>query len=453
MLGRLTARAHLCAGLLIGSLLVAAPVGAERCDGCVRAGAASVALGVPPGTPLAGYGSAARRQLFPDILGRIPHAFWFKPHTGEMDPLFARALVLDDGRARVVWIVVDLIAVDGSFRRDVERGLREAGVPPGALIVSASHTHSGPGAFLDSALMGMLAVDRYDTAVRAALVHTMVEAVKRADGAKTPARVGTLGVRGPDLVRSRLGRPLEPDLVVVKIVGSGGPPIAVLWNYPIHGTMLGPKNLALSGDVMGIASREIERALGVPALFVNGAVGDVSPRRHGRAAALADGAALAAAVRGAWARAEPRAAAPLATRAMSVALGPPSLSLTNCLARWLPRWLRVPLGAALPHAAELWAVSFGDATGVTIPGELQSDLGRRIVEGARPTRAHIFVAGLSNDYLGYFVTSPDYERTSYIACASLYGADAGVELTRAATALVRSLRDPTGPSAADRGQR
>ncbi len=81
----------------------------------LRAGAAMVAFTVPDGTPVAGYGSVRRRLLFPDVLGLHPHAFWFKPHEGELDPPAARAIVLDDGRERLVWVAVDLIAVDRAF--------------------------------------------------------------------------------------------------------------------------------------------------------------------------------------------------------------------------------------------------------------------------------------------------------------------------------------------------
>src|SRR5206468_8239822 len=77
---------------------------AERCLDCLQAGAATVSLPVPPGTPLAGYGNWARRLVAPDLFGRFPHAFWFRPHDGVLDPVVARALVLETAETRVVWI-------------------------------------------------------------------------------------------------------------------------------------------------------------------------------------------------------------------------------------------------------------------------------------------------------------------------------------------------------------
>ena len=60
---------------------------AQPCPDCVRAGAAAGVFAVPAGTPLAGYGGFTRRLLVPDVLGRYPHAFWFKPSEGELDPV------------------------------------------------------------------------------------------------------------------------------------------------------------------------------------------------------------------------------------------------------------------------------------------------------------------------------------------------------------------------------
>src|SRR6185436_15077624 len=72
-----------------------------------HAGAARVALQVPAGSPLAGYGAFARRLLIPDVLGRHPHAFWFRPSSGERDSLAARALVLESAGVRVALVSVD----------------------------------------------------------------------------------------------------------------------------------------------------------------------------------------------------------------------------------------------------------------------------------------------------------------------------------------------------------
>jgi hypothetical protein len=444
--GALTAAALVLAGLLA----VAVDARAAGCPGCVSAGAARVELGVPAGTPLAGYGDRARRLPVPDLLGRHPHAFWFRPSEGVRDPVVARALVLDGGGRRLTWLTADLVAVDRAFTARVTRALAEAGLAPGAVMVSASHTHSGPGAFMESGVLGFVAMDRYHPEVRDALVASLVEAARRADAARMPARVASAAIRGPDLTVGRLKRPVDKDVVVVKVVAESGAPIAAVWNYAIHGTTLAAVNLRLSGDVMGAAGRELERALGVPALYVNGAVADVSPSRHGEIESDAAGRELAAAARAAWDAAEPAAPATLALATERVTLPSPYLSLRNCSASWIPGWLRAPLGAILPVDAEVIAARLGDVAWVSMPGELQSELGQAVKGAGRPAIPRVFVAGLSNDYLGYFLTPTDYRRTTYVACATLYGPHAGQRLAEAAGRLIRSLGGPGRDATAHR---
>lgn len=429
-------------GRLLLAALLAAPAAAAAagaCPACLQAGAAVVPVAVPPGTPLAGYGSWDRRLLVPDLLGRHPHAFWLRPHQGVLDPPAVRALVLEGGDRRLVWLALDLVAVDRGFTAGLAARLDALGLGGAALVVSASHTHSGPGAYLDAGLLAVLSVDREDAGVREAVAGAAVEAVRRAGAARRPARIGAGSAAGPPLTRGRLGHPVDQELTVLKVVGTEGPPIAVVWNYAIHGTMLGPSNLSLSGDVMGVASRRLERELGIPALFVNGAVGDVSPARHGLEAARADGGALAAAVADLWRGIVPARRAGPTWKTVRVALPPPHLSVRNCLGRWVPGLITVPLGAVLPAEAELTAAALADTAWVTMPGELQSSLGSAIKRERPAAWRRVFVAGVSNDYLGYFLAAADYPRPSYVACATLYGPEAGGTLARAAGDLLRAL--------------
>jgi hypothetical protein len=420
----------------------------------VRAGAASVELRIPPGTPLGGYGSLRRRLLVPDLFVRHRHAFWLRPSEGVRDPLKARALVLATDTVRVLWVSADLIAVDAALVRDVTRRLETRGLRYSAVIVSASHTHSGPGAFVDSTLFEVMVMDRLDAEVREAILEGIVTAASRAEARKTVARVGAGRVAGPPLQRSRLDLPLDSSIEILKLAAKDGRPIAVVWNYAIHGTMLGPANLHLSGDVMGLASLDLERTLGVPSLFVNGAEADVSPRRHGAQAATEGGRDLARIVGDAWPRIPAQPTAVLATARERVDLRGPSVSIRNCVGRWVPPFLRVPLGSALPRSADLTAVALADAAWVTIPGELQTELGTRVKDAGRAHFRSSFVAGLSNGYLGYFLTPGAYDRTVYVACASLYGEEAGERIAVAAATLLDRLgarrstraRAPTRPT-------
>jgi hypothetical protein len=427
-------------GLLLGGALTAVATAAERCAECVTAGAASATVHVPPGAPLAGYGGTKRRLAFPDVFGRYAHAFWFKPSIGERDPLTTRALVLEAGATRLAWVTLDLVAVDGTFVRAVEDQLARAGVPKTTLVVSASHTHSGPGAFVDSELMGIVAVDRFDPAVRDALVASAVTAIREAERARAPALAAATSVSAPAVTASRLGKALDPEIVVLKITTVGGAPLALVWNFAIHGTMLSAGNLRLSGDVMGVASARLEQKLGAPALFVNGAVADVSPARHGEGAMVETAEILAAAVEAGWRQARPVPVTSLRVSERTVSLPAPAVSLERCFGGWVPGFFAVPLGAAMPRAVSLVAAALGDTAWVTFPGELQTALGQAIKREAHLRFASVFIAGLSNDYLGYFTTREDTSGATYVGCATIYGHTAGRCLADAAIDALRGLR-------------
>ena len=445
MLARLIAASLAFAALGLAASVAARAAPAEPAirpaspEPVLRAGAARVPLRVPAGTPLAGYGSMHRRLLFPDVLGRHPHAFWFRPSEGVLDEVAARALVLYAGGTRVTWVAVDLIAVDQHFLTRLAERFAANGIRPGTVIVSASHTHSGPGAYAASTVFALTALDREDPAVRDAVLDAIVDAVRRAGAAARDARVAAATTEAPPLTKSRLGKRVDRSLVVLKITTTGGEPVAAVWNHAIHGTMLGPRNAYLSGDVMGVAARTIEARLSAPALFVNGAVGDVSPRRHGAAAMTDDGRTLADAVTASWTAAAPVVGTSLAVRTARIDLPAPAVSLRHCVASWLPAGARLPIGRFLPTRTEIVAVAVGRVAWVTIPGEPVSALGMEVRDAARDRWAHVLVAGVSNDYLGYFVRPEDLAEADYVTCAAAYGPRLGACLTATAGEMLRRL--------------
>ena len=436
---RLTRGRALLALALIWSPGIAARAAAAPPTPSLTAGAASVEVALPEGPPLAGYGGFPRRAWFPDVLGRHPHVFWFRPAQGVHDPVRARALALADARASVMWLTIDLVGMDPSLTAELGDRLRRAGIAYSALIVSASHTHSGPGAYVDSALFAFVALDRPSTEIRARLLDALERAAREAHQRKVPARVGAGAVELPGLGKSRIGAALDPTLGVLKVVTADGRPLALLWNYAIHGTALGKDNFMVSGDLMGEASARIESRLRVPALFVNGAVGDVSPAGRGWRGVASLGERLAQGALGAWDAIRPEADAALATASRRVSLPAPAVSARACLGRWLPGWLRVGLGDALPRSAELHAVGIGGSAWVTIPGELETRLGREIKAAGAARFDQVFVAGVSNDYLGYLLTPEATARPGYIACASFYGERGGELMRDGAVALLERL--------------
>jgi len=190
---------------------------------------------------------------------------------------------------------------------------------------------------------------------------------------------------------------------------------------------------------MADASARLEKETGAPVLFVNGAAGDVSPKERGWPGVESAGAALASAALAAWRTVPAGRDLTLEVAQMHVQMPAPALSVRNCTGRWMPRAARIGLGAALPKAADLTALRIGGTAWVTVPGELQTRLGLDIKTAGRRGFDETFIAGYSNDYLGYFLTPADYGRPSYVACGSLYGETGGEILRDAAVELLNRL--------------
>src|SRR5947207_15645299 len=92
----------------------------------LRVGAAAVVITPPIGTPMAGYYSERAAE-------------------GVHDDLYAKALVLEKDGAKAALVSLDLIStarqVVTEARREIER---TTGVRGDAVLISATHSHTGP---------------------------------------------------------------------------------------------------------------------------------------------------------------------------------------------------------------------------------------------------------------------------------------------------------------------
>src|SRR5687768_15088909 len=109
-------------------LFMAAPA-VSAAEKVFRAGAAAIDV-----TPL----------KFPVIVNGM---FEERAATRANDPLYARALVLDDGSTRVAIVVVDSCMLARELL-DEAKALASAatGIPTERMLISATHTHSAPAA-------------------------------------------------------------------------------------------------------------------------------------------------------------------------------------------------------------------------------------------------------------------------------------------------------------------
>jgi len=385
----------------------AAQIRVAEAAGQLSAGAARVELILPAGTPLAGY---ARRGG--------------TPSTGTRDPLYARALALSDGDDLIFLISADLLLVPPGFAAEVARRLDAAlpaAVGPEDLLLCATHTHSGPGAYLPGPL-GRMAAGAYQAPVAERLLATCVEAGLAAARAMRPARIGVAQAMVPDLIENRVDAhgPVDPQLTVLSVVGIDARPIATVMNFAAHPTLLSSKNLAFSADFPGVACRILEdRQPGTVALFTNGAAGDLRPRHlrglHNVELAEAVGEALADATLTALGDARWRDRAELASWGGTFPLPPTRLVVGRLK---MPHWLARRL---VREEAFFNMVAVDDVVLVSAPGDLASEIGVRVKRWLASWGLTGVIVGYAGDYIGYVVPARWYRANPYEARMGWHG--------------------------------
>lgn len=237
--------------ILIVYTLAAASFGAAA--GTLSAGSARVDITPPADAALPMSGYDGRKQGF----------------RGIHDHIYVRAIVLADGSQKAALLAWELIGMpDGVWQELSQRITTKLGIPAGNLILAGEHVHSAPtvaGAYVK----GTPATIAYT----AKLEDEAFEAVRRANANLQPARFGVGYGKAYVNVNRReffpkqgwwwLGYnpdgPSDKTVAVLKFESLSGQPLAIFINYGVHGVVMGPKNLEVSGDLPGATSRFIEQ--------------------------------------------------------------------------------------------------------------------------------------------------------------------------------------------------
>jgi neutral ceramidase len=242
-------RSWSCVVILIGACALAAS-GAQQ--GTLSVGAARVDI-TPPAEaalPMSGYGG--RKQGF----------------KGIHDHIYVRAIVLSEGTNNAAILAWELIGMPTAVWHDLSQRIsKQLGIPADNLILAAEHVHSAP-SVAGAYVKGSPATIAYT----AKLEDQAFEAVRQAKANLQPARFGFgTGTAYVNINRREffpkdgwwwLGYnpegPSDKTLSVLKFESLTGKPIALFINYAVHGVVMGPNNLEVSGDLPGATSRFVE---------------------------------------------------------------------------------------------------------------------------------------------------------------------------------------------------
>ena len=231
----------------------------------------------------AGAGVADITPHDPQYLFGYPHVE--RTSTGVHDPLLSSALYLSDGRTPLIFVANDIIFVGKATAGRVRQRIEEVtGVPAANILVSATHTHSGPSTVDYISLADDPFVPKVDSRYlqlfEDGIVAAVVEAVQRAQ----PAEAGLAIADGAGVGTNRRdpAGPANPQVPVLLVRSTAnGAPIACMIVCSMHPTVLREGSTVVSGDFPGMARRYLqEHLLGpdCPVLHHTGPAGNQSPR-------------------------------------------------------------------------------------------------------------------------------------------------------------------------------
>ncbi len=198
---------------------------------------------------------------------------------GVHDPLFTYAWWLEPTEQEpLVWIVLDLSLLSVASARELAQEIsNRTGVHPDRILLSTTHTHSGPDTVFISMNEEPWAKRYYDL-----LIEACTKAVRAARSQAFPGRIEVqIGQSDLGVNRRDTGSSIDPRVVVFSLVDESGKERGFLFHYSCHLTVLGVDNYQISADWLGPVRAQLQKDLGCPVMYLQGAEGNVDPVSRG----------------------------------------------------------------------------------------------------------------------------------------------------------------------------
>lgn len=430
------------------------------------------------------FAGAGVRDITPTVGSDLAGSIVRVVSTGIAAPLKARSLVIESNGSKLVFCGVDTLLIPNEmFRNILIRIEQRLGIRKDAVMISATHTHSGP-VVIPLNDESVPAGDGYNQYMEDQIVDSIVEA----NESIVPARIGVaVGEERSLVFNRRLKRPdgriamnfsrvagldhcrgdgpVDPDVFLIRAEDLAGNPLGLVVNYPLHNNAVGGKQI--HPDISGILEEEVQTGLGseCPVLFLPGACGDVNwldyrnaEQRSGLGEARRIARVLAERLERIGETMTMRYELPLASAQSRLTIRERPLQTVD----WTDDGWFVP-GTAFDlffanvrerlqflterpaHTYDISAFRIGDTVWISNPGELFVRLGLDVKAGSPFGSKGTCICTLTNGYAGYIPTPEAFGEGGYEVRRTLYSSfldtRAGSDFVEKSAELCVRLRD------------
>lgn len=218
-------------------------------------------------------------------LGGYPH--YPRHNTGVHDPLQAAAMYLNNGTEEIALVTLDLLFYSKKHVKEVRERIQKAcGIPEKHVMISCSHTHSGPWAAgrldIESLEAGAQQPEEYVKSLNHKIVTAVENAKKGAFEAEFTSGTAHCGAEsGVGGNRRAPGGPHDPLVSVMAVRDKEKKIRGIFVNYTLHPTFIHEWSTVCTADYPGYLKQQL-RELHPDAVvgFSQGASGNQSSRYY-----------------------------------------------------------------------------------------------------------------------------------------------------------------------------
>lgn len=326
-----------------------------------------------------------------------------KPATGVHDSLFVKSVAFKAGQKLAVFVGADLLIMPPNLIDEVVAKLASTGISRDQLIFSATHTHSGVGAW-GPGFVGEQFAGKANPAIQEWLIKCIVTAVEKAVKDLSRARLSFGSFDAGGLTRNRFIGELgtkNSDFTYL-LVEQNGKRKAVIGTFSAHSTTLGDKNMEFSADYPGYWERKMESNSFDVALFSAGSVGSQSPAGKGKAfeSAMYVGESLADTLLKKIPAAIYQDTPRLSTATLRVSM--PEYHIRITTGRNLSTWLSNKLMPE-PKNVFIQAIRIGKLMWISAPADFSGEYALQVKNNLSANGYETVVSSFNGSYIGYIV--------------------------------------------------